>query len=239
MKILYPCASFYVSCTWREHLARPGYKREYAGVDFAGIEQPLHGSQHNGHTLQAHFSSQGYGYTTFVEYAGILRIRNAHQKNLGVKVGDPVGLDTYLGTLDTTGNSTGNHTHFEVWIKRGGVWHNVDPFNPDNGILLTHNKSEIVPLDGEEAPPMPEFEIPEIPELVKVTPTERVTKWINLRALPMLNSADLGDVRPGEVWEMFSSYTDVRGNVWFAVMKGNRIGWCAAYYSGEQWLREV
>jgi hypothetical protein len=88
-------------------------------------------------------------------------------------------------------------------------------------------------------PPPPEFELPVIPTLPKVKTSALVTKWLNIRALPKTTSADLGDVRPGEIWEVFGHYTEANGNVWFALKKDLVVGWCAALYAGEAWLQLV
>ena len=87
--VLWPCdrAQVWLSSDWEDHVARPGYNRAYAGTDLAGQEQPLRSSQCGGKVLQAMWSTQGYGFTVFVEYAGILRTRVAHLKNLEVEIG--------------------------------------------------------------------------------------------------------------------------------------------------------
>jgi len=240
--VLYPIPreTFWVSSTWTDHLNRPGYKREYAGTDFASHEQPLRGSQYGGKVLQSMWSDKGYGYTTFVDYGGVLRIRNAHQKDLAVNIGDAVTPNTNLGTLDTTGNSTGNHTHFEVWIKYDEGWRNVDPFDPSMGVKLVNDMNLLEPL-GEVIQPLPpaQFVIPDIPDLPQVKPTALITKWINLRSLPQINSYDLGDVRPGEKWQVTGSSIDGQGNIWLAVKRDTRVGWAAAYYNGQTWLEFV
>ncbi len=228
--------------SYADHIARKGYSRDYAGNDLARAvkeELTLRPSQWNGKVLQSMWSTIGYGNTTFVEYGGILRVRNAHQKNLGVKVGDIVNPSDYLGTMDSTGNSTGDHTHWEVWLKRDGAWHNVDPYDPRNGVKIVNNVADLQPLDGETpvvtppaAPPVPE-------NLAFVRTTKIVTTWINIRALPRVNSLDLGDMRPGEIWEFVKKYQDPAGNIWYAVIGGETIGWAAAYYQGQTWIEEA
>ena len=228
--------------SYNDHLTRKGYSKDYAGNDLArAVAEPLdlRPSQLNGKVLQAHMSNQGYGYTTFVEYGGILKVRNAHQANLGVKVGKTVNPGDYLGTMDSTGNSTGDHTHWETWIKTGGAWLNVDPFNPANGIQIVNDPAQLVPL-GEEAPEVPiPGRMPKLPEMEKVRTTAVVTKWVNVRGLPRANSADLGDMRPGEVWNVFKTYKDPSGNIWFAVVKDLTVGWVAAYFQGQTWVETV
>ena len=239
--ILYPCdiSKCVITDDWQEHLQRPGYKREYAGTDLAslgGVELPLCASQFDGKVLQAMFSSQGYGYTTFVEYGGVLRVRNAHQKNLNVKVGDIVNPGDLLGLMDSTGNSTGTHDHFEVWLKIDGVWKNIDPLSKTYNIRLVSNKSMLLPLGDPDPLPAPQFKISEIPLYSQVKTSPMVTKWLNLRAEPYIGARDLNNVYPGKLWDFLDCYQESNGNIWFAIKHGTKVGWSAAYYNGETWL---
>jgi len=243
--ILYPCErnSVWLTCDWNCHLRRPGYKAQYAGTDYAGAEQPLTPSQYGGKVLQAMWSTLGYGYTTFVEHYdpqgnAVLRIRNAHQKNLNVKVGDIVNPGDVLGTMDSTGNSTGTHTHWEVWIKINGQWQNVDPLNPKFGITIVADISALKPIDGSEPPIIPEFKLPEIKlPLVKNTSPHN----IRLRSLPNTSASALvlGLMLSKNEWEYIDAETDSQNNTWYAVKKGDKIGWSAAKYQGKLWIEPV
>ena len=245
--VLWPTdrANVWISNTWLQHLARPGYNRVYAGTDLAGHGQ-LRPSQYNGRLLQVMWSTQGYGYTDFAEYpAGnpILRIRNAHKVNNVIwQIGQIINPTDLLGEMDSTGNSTGSHDHFEVWLKRAGVWMNIDPLNAENGVQLVNDPGQLIPLDGTVVPPSPPvFTLPPIPTLARVKVTTRITSWINLRSLPTISpgSYDLGDVRPGEQWEVFGASTDKQGNIWLALKKDTKVGWAAGYFNGETWLELV
>lgn len=243
ISILWPCVGFYITDDWQEHMHRPGYNRAFAGTDLARSETPLRGSQYGGKVLQAMMSTQGYGYTTFVEYSGdegpVLRIRNAHQKNLAVKVGDLVDPLTNLGTMDSTGASTGTHTHFEVWLKIAGQWTNIDPLDPRYDVDLVYDPAQLVPLTGGVPVPDPVYEVPDIPALPVVKCSAVITKYINLREAPYVSGKIVGQVRPGEEWQAFASQVDNYSNTWLALRKGNKLGWCAAYYGGEIYLVEV
>lgn len=238
--LLYPCKTFWITDTWSDHLRRPGYSRAYAGTDLAGPEQPLYGSQFNGKVLQAHYSPLGYGYTTFVEYYSIegrplVRVRNAHQKNLSVNVGDVVTPDTILGMLDSTGRSTGNHTHFETWLNVGNQWQNVDPLDPKNGILLVRNASELRPLSESDIGKPVTMDLPEI-NLPKVRTTQLITEYLNLRDYPGLSGRIIGKVNRGEEWDYLGYERDEIGNIWLALRRGWRLGWAAGLYLGQKYL---
>jgi len=238
--ILWPCdrGRVYISSNYQQHLDRPGYTGQ-PGTDLAGQEQPLRPSQFGGKVTQATTSKSGYGVTTFVDYFGVMRVRNAHQKNLGVKVGDIVNPGDYLGTMDSTGNSSGTHTHWEVWLKRGGIWRNVDPLDPANNLQIVNDPALLVPIDGEEIPMPPTvFVPPPVPEdLTMVKPTAIIShySWWNLRSRPAANTASLivGRVNPDTEWAYWGYEIDVQGNYWYSIRRGSVVGWVAAYYNGQ------
>jgi murein DD-endopeptidase MepM/ murein hydrolase activator NlpD len=137
--------------------------------------------------------------------------------------------------MDSTGNSTGTHTHYEVWLVVNGVWQNIDPLKPTYNIRFVETVAEVNPLGGEETPPVPEFEIPEVDFVLckNVQPFR-----INLREKPFVsaNVRILSMIEPSQIWEFCGHKVDTLGNVWFALRKGDRVGWAAAYYQGEAWI---
>ncbi len=62
--------------------------------------------------------------------------------NPGIKVNQPVLHGTVIGLNGSTGNSTGAHLHFGVWLLRDGQWMSVRP-EPMEGQYL-HNGLSIV-----------------------------------------------------------------------------------------------
>ena len=52
----------------------------------------------------------------------------AHMKSRGVAAGDSVGQGNAIGYVGTTGSSTGNHLHFEVWTGSSSS-SRVNPMN--------------------------------------------------------------------------------------------------------------
>ena len=59
----------------------------------------------------------GYGNVVYIDHGNGYQTRYAHQKYLNVKVGQAVQKGDVLGYMGTTGNSTGNHVHFEVRLN--------------------------------------------------------------------------------------------------------------------------
>lgn len=65
----------------------------------------------------------GYGNLVIIDHGGGYETRYAHQEHLTVTAGDLVNAGDLIGSVGSTGNSTGPHLHFEV--RRDGV--SVDP----------------------------------------------------------------------------------------------------------------
>ena len=56
----------------------------------------------------------GYGNFLEIKHSNNTKTAYAHMKEISVKAGDSVKKGTKIGTMGTTGNSTGPHLHFEV-----------------------------------------------------------------------------------------------------------------------------
>lgn len=67
----------------------------------------------------------GYGNVVYIDHGNGYQTRYAHQKYLNVKVGQALQKGDVLGYMGTTGNSTGNHVHFEVRLNGN----TVDPYD--------------------------------------------------------------------------------------------------------------
>ena len=57
----------------------------------------------------------GYGETIEVDHGGGFWTRYAHLIQIGVAVGQRVARGDRIGGMGSTGHSTGNHLHYEVW----------------------------------------------------------------------------------------------------------------------------
>ena len=62
--------------------------------------------------------SGGYGYVVKISHGGGIKTYYAHCSKLYVKKGDTVSAGDKIAAVGSTGNSTGNHLHFEV-VKNG------------------------------------------------------------------------------------------------------------------------
>ena len=67
-----------------------------------------------------------YGYNVIIDHGNGVQTRYAHSRKLHVKKGDKVSQGQFIAEVGTTGQSTGNHVHFEVIIN--GVRRNPAPY---------------------------------------------------------------------------------------------------------------
>lgn len=58
-----------------------------------------------------------YGYHVKIDHGGGMETLYAHCSAIAVTVGQRVRQREVIGYVGTTGNSTGNHLHFEVWLN--------------------------------------------------------------------------------------------------------------------------
>ncbi len=96
--------------------------RMHRGVDIAAPEGTRVHAAKEGRVVHSGFQP-GYGNTVVVRHSGGFETRYAHLGSLAVKAGDTLREYQLLGTVGTTGRSTGPHLHFEV--RRDGAA--VDP----------------------------------------------------------------------------------------------------------------
>jgi murein DD-endopeptidase MepM/ murein hydrolase activator NlpD len=98
----------------------PRWGRMHEGVDIAvGFGTPIRAAA--GGTVSYAGWLGGYGNLVVVEHGGGLSTAYAHQQRIYVSVGQQVGQGETLGEVDSTGNSTGPHLHFEVRINGTAV----------------------------------------------------------------------------------------------------------------------
>jgi murein DD-endopeptidase MepM/ murein hydrolase activator NlpD len=95
----------------------------HTGLDFAAPTGTPIVAAKDGTVVEAGWAG-AYGKTVVVQHADGTKTLYAHLHTIEVGVGQTVALGQQIGTLGSTGNSTGPHLHFEV-IDPAGNW--VDP----------------------------------------------------------------------------------------------------------------
>ena len=124
---------------WRKNPVS-GVNRLHAGIDLAAPGgTPIYAAA-SGYVQVAGWSSGGYGNYVII-YHGSMSDGNAystlygHMKSVATSAGKYVKQGELIGYVGSTGNSTGNHLHLEVW--KGGKKANA--VNPRGYIPFPHN----------------------------------------------------------------------------------------------------
>lgn len=99
-----------------------GDGRNHKGVDLCAKSGTSIYAVADGKVVQSGWNGN-YGYCVIVEHENGMRTLYAHARQLCCRVGDTVSQGEVIALVGTTGQSTGNHLHFEVIV--GG--RNVDP----------------------------------------------------------------------------------------------------------------
>ena len=99
-----------------------GIRRNHDGIDIAAATGTPIAAAADGKVTFAGRRG-GYGNVVIIEHANGTETRYAHQDTISVGVGQTVRAGERVGTVGSTGLSTGPHLHFEV--RRGGQ--PVDP----------------------------------------------------------------------------------------------------------------
>lgn len=92
-----------------------GAWRLHTGIDFgAATGTHIHACR-GGTVVRANWYG-GYGNAIIVDHGGGMQTLYAHQSRFAVGAGQRVSAGQHIGYVGSTGNSTGAHLHFEVYI---------------------------------------------------------------------------------------------------------------------------
>lgn len=93
-----------------------GEDKWHAGIDLATPYGSRVCAAEDGEVIYASWMS-GYGNTVIIDHGDGLSTLYGHNSSLKVSVGDVVERGDVIAAAGSTGNSTGNHCHFEVRIN--------------------------------------------------------------------------------------------------------------------------
>ena len=99
---------------WRTLYGRPNYHK---GIDIPGSAGTNIVAADSGKVLKVSKLTYGYGWHVIIDHGNGVSTLYAHCSRLDVSVGDYVEKGQVVAGIGTTGNSTGNHVHFEVRIN--------------------------------------------------------------------------------------------------------------------------
>lgn len=99
----------------------PRWGSFHSGIDIADPEGTPIAAAQAGEVVSAGYSG-GYGNLVVINHGGGLATAYAHQSSIAVVEGESVSQGETIGYVGSTGQSTGNHLHFEV--RDGGAARN-------------------------------------------------------------------------------------------------------------------
>lgn len=100
---------------WRVHPIT-GLRTFHHGLDYAASAGDPIRAAADGTVIHAGYNG-GEGISVHVRHADGVVTKYFHMSSLNAAQGDQVRQGDTLGYVGSTGNSTGNHLHFEVWVN--------------------------------------------------------------------------------------------------------------------------
>ena len=125
IKTCFPTTSHRISSTYGRRASRGDF---HTGIDLCGNKgDPIYAYK-DGEIIKIQYSNKSYGNMILIKHKDGTQTRYAHLSSIKVDIGQSVKCGELIGEMGSTGNSTGNHLHFEVII-------NNKPINPYNYIF--------------------------------------------------------------------------------------------------------
>ncbi len=90
------------------------YRYDHRAIDIAAPQGTPVTAADRGVVLRAGWNQQGYGQFVIIDHKIDYLTLYAHLDRILVKEGEVVGQGQVIGTVGSTGNSTGPHLHFEI-----------------------------------------------------------------------------------------------------------------------------
>lgn len=115
----FPTNSHNISSTFG-HRSRGDF---HTGIDLCGKKGDNIYAYKSGTVIKTQYSNRSYGNMILLQHSDGTQTRYAHLSSIAVSGGQYVNCGQIIGAMGSTGNSTGNHLHFEVII-------NGKPINP-------------------------------------------------------------------------------------------------------------
>ncbi|OON94460.1 MAG: hypothetical protein ATN31_03335 [Candidatus Epulonipiscioides saccharophilum] len=110
---------------WMSSAYGPRWGTFHGGIDFAAVAGTNIYAAASGTVTYSAYNYGGYGYLVIIDHGNGYETYYAHNSKNYAKVGDKVEKGQHIAEVGSTGDSTGNHIHFE--IRKNGV--RQDPAN--------------------------------------------------------------------------------------------------------------
>jgi len=119
----------------------------HAGIDLSGpVGTPIYATA-DGVISDAGWNSGGYGNLVKIDHGRGIETRYGHLSKVGVLAGQRIKRGDVIGSMGSTGRSTGSHLHYEVRIEGRAV--NPIPFmkSTDYLVAMQRKVGHGVPMD--------------------------------------------------------------------------------------------
>ncbi|WP_305768115.1 M23 family metallopeptidase [Candidatus Epulonipiscium viviparus] len=107
---------------WMSSAYGPRWGTFHGGIDFAAVAGTNIYAAASGTVTYSTYNYGGYGNLVIIDHGNGYETYYAHNSRNYVKVGDKVSKGQHIAEVGSTGDSTGNHIHFE--IRKNGVRQN-------------------------------------------------------------------------------------------------------------------
>ncbi len=97
----------------------------HTGIDLCGNKGDNIYAYKSGTVIKTQYSNRSYGNMILLKHSDGTQTRYAHLSSIVVSNGQYVNCGQIIGYMGSTGNSTGNHLHFEI-IVNGNT---INPYN--------------------------------------------------------------------------------------------------------------
>lgn len=96
-----------------------GYRwgKMHKGIDIAQPSDLTIKAADNGVVVSAGYNNGGYGNRVEIDHGNGMRTTYSHMSSINVQAGQTIAAGTKIGEMGSTGNSTGVHLHFELFIN--------------------------------------------------------------------------------------------------------------------------
>lgn len=120
--ICFPTKSHSISSTYGYRKSRGDF---HSGIDLQGNYGDNIYAYKSGTIIKTQYSNVSYGNMVLIQHNDGTQSRYAHMSSINVYKGQYVSCGQIIGHVGSTGNSTGNHLHFEIIINGK----TVNPYN--------------------------------------------------------------------------------------------------------------
>lgn len=120
--ICFPTKSHSISSTYGYRKSRGDF---HSGIDLQGNYGDNIYAYKSGTIIKTQYSNVSYGNMVLIQHNDGTQSRYAHMSSISVSKGQYVNCGQIIGHVGSTGNSTGNHLHFEIIINGK----TVNPYN--------------------------------------------------------------------------------------------------------------